>query len=318
MPTRGQEGGETPGFTPVDGEGAEAVSRIRSRRARGVDGEGAAEEGSEDDARARRLAAARERLEKLKQVQQAQDDRRARLRQQQAAEEAPEAPEEEEELDLDALTYQISLEDLEEYLGIAIVPDDRARLQRRWQQKMRDPSIRHLFEDEASMAQGYALIPRMPRFFRGGQTVQTNLLNLLRNFPQLFDNVAQVISKYRVEPFFTRETPELDWAIVACEVLPDSLGRNYMEQKSVIKVYAQDYQANERRIQRRRLIEALYDIIVVNAITKDQIVRRTVDLTETKVGRQNFACINFGEKGIRINDVGRQQSHPLMGVCPSW
>ncbi|MFP6593073.1 MAG: hypothetical protein VCE12_21415, partial [Candidatus Latescibacterota bacterium] len=67
----------------------------------------------------------------------------------------------------------------------------------------------------------------------------------------------------------------------------------------------------------RRLIDALYDCIVTNTITKD-VLSKTVDLTETKVGRQNFACINFGDKGIRINDVGRQQGHQQIGMCPSW
>ena len=102
------------------------------------------------------------------------------------------------------------------------------------------------------------------------------------------------------------------------EVLPESQGRNYMEQKTMIKQYAQKYQTNERRIQRRRLIDALYDCIVVNAITKEQILSKTVDLTETKVGRQNFACINYGDKGIRINDVGRGQGHQQMGIAPAW
>ncbi len=218
----------------------------------------------------KRLQARKERQERLKQAQQP------------AAE--PKAAEEEEELELDNLLHQISLDDLEQYLDIAIIPDDRNRLQRRWQQKMRDPNIRHLLDYKGAMAHGYALIPRVPRYFRGGQTVPTNLVNLVRSFPQLFDNVAQVINKYRTEAFFVRETPELDWAIVAVEALPESRGRNYMEQKTVIKQYAQKHKTNERRIQRRRLIDALYDCIVINAITKDEVLSKTVDLTETKAG----------------------------------
>ena len=262
----------------------------------------------------KRLQARKERQERLKQAQEA---RRARLKQAQQPAAEPKAAEEE-ELELDNLLHQISLDDLEQYLDIAIIPDDRNRLQRRWQQKMRDPSIRHLLDDKGAMAHGYALIPRVPRYIRGGQTVPTNLLNLVRSFPQLFANVAQVINNYRTEGFFIRETPELDWAIIAVEALPESLGRNYMEQKTVIKQYAQKHQTNERRIPRRRLIDALYDCIVINAITKDEVLSKTVDLTETKVGPQNFVCINFGDKGIRINEVSRQQGHQQMGMCPSW
>jgi len=86
----------------------------------------------------------------------------------------------------------------------------------------------------------------------------------------------------------------------------------------VIKTYAQKYQTNERRIQRRKLIDALYDVVIVNTVTKENLLKETVDLTSTNVGRQNFACINFGEKGIRINDISRQQKHQQMGTCPSW
>ena len=313
VPKEGVESADTPGFVPPEATEATESKSARLKR-RKLEAAALAPDG---DAEAKRLLARKERQVKLKQAQEA---RRARLKQAQQPAAEPEAIEEEaeEELELDNLMHQISLDDLEQYLDISIIPDDRSRLERRWQQKMRDPSIRHLLSDEDAMAHGYALIPRLSRYFRGGQTVPTNLVNLLRNFPQLFDNVVQVISKYRQEPFFVRETPELDWVIVAVEVLPETRGRNYMEQKTVIKQYAQKYQTNERRIQRRRLIDALYDSIVVNAITKEHILNKTVDLTETKVGKQNFACINFGEKGIRINDVPRQQSHQQMGLCPSW
>jgi hypothetical protein len=144
------------------------------------------------------------------------------------------------------------------------------------------------------------------------------MVTLIRNYPQLFDNVAGVINKYRTEDFFVGETPKLDWCIVACEALPSSLNSNYTEQKSFVKQYAQSNQTNERKIQRRRLIEILYDCIVINGITKKPILEKTVDLSDSRVGRQNLACVNYGDKGIRINDVGRQQRHPQMGMCPSW
>lgn len=268
----------------------------------------------EAEAEARRLAARKERQERLQKAQQA---KRTRLKTAQAAPEEA-APEPDDDLDLDSLVHQVSLDDIEQYLGISVIPDDRGKLDRRWQQKIRDPSIKALLNDEAAMDHGYALVPRLPRFFKGGQQVPMNLVNMLRMFPQLFDNVAQVISKYRAEPFFARESPEIDWAIVAVEVIPESRGRNYMEQKTVIKQYAAKYKANERRIQRRRLIDALYDCIIINAVTKENVLNSTVDLTETKVGRQNLGCLNFGENGVRINDVGRQTGHQQMGLCPSW
>ena len=195
-------------------------------------------------------------------------------KQQQPAEE-PEA-DEAGQLRLDALAHQVSLEDLEHCLGITVEPEDRARLNQRWQHKMRDPSLGHLLGDQ-EVDHPYALVPRLPRYLRDGQTVQTNLENLLRSFPQRFDNVAEVVSKYGDEPFYSREAPELDWVIVACEALPESLDRNYMEQKSTTKQYAQSYKANERRIQRRRLIDALWDCIIIDAIAEDRVLSKTLD-----------------------------------------
>ena len=91
-----------------------------------------------------------------------------------------------------------------------------------------------------------------------------------------------------------------------------------MEQKIVIRQYTRRHNAHESRIQRRSLVDALYDIIVINSIDKESILSRTVDLTSSNVGRQNFAIINFGDKGVRINDTNRQQRYPQMGLCPSW
>ena len=317
------EGEETPGFTAREGGKGDGASARRGRRPKG-DGEKAeakkrrqrpgakAGDGGAGPKDRGKAISEKERAEKLK---QAREERRARMRGQQQEEEEQEA---DEELILDRLTHHVSLEDLEQYLGIAVVPDDRSKLERRWQQKARDPSIRHLLADASDMQHSYALVPRLNRFFKGGKAVNTTVVELLRNYPQLFESPASVINKYKAEAFFSRETPELDWAIVACEVLPDSRNKSYMQQKSVIKQYAEKHRANERRIRRRTLVEALYDMVIINVTTKENILSSTVDLTESKVGRQNFACINFGEKGMRINDVGRQQRHPQMGMCPSW
>ena len=253
-------------------------------------------------------------------MKKAQEERRARIKKQQLEQQGVKEEEEEEveELELDELMYQVSLDDMQQYLGITVIPDDRVRLQRRWAQKVRDPSLKQLLEDAKAMEHGYALIPRLPRYLKDGKIVQSNFVSLVRSFPQLFDNVAQIISKYKAEPFFVSEAPELDWAIVACEVLPESRNKSFMEQNMVIKTYAQKYRTNERRIQRRKLIEALYDVIMINTITKENVLKETVDLTGTNVGRQNFACINFGDKGIRISDISRQQKHQQMGTCPGW
>ncbi len=299
-PTKGHEVKETPGFTPTEGED----NRKKKKDGPGFTADGEPEDKSVVGRRTGVDVPEKERLTRMRKKEQPQ-----------ASEEEEEAYE---ELNFDLMTHQVSLEDLEQYLGMQILPNDREKLELSWQKKTRDPNIRTLVANEKAMEHPYALIPRLPRFFKGGAVVQANMLNLVRNYPQLFDDVGGLINKYRTEAFFVGETPDLDWSIVACEALPNSLNHNYMEQKTVVKQYAQQTQTNERRIQRRRLIEILYDAIVINVVTKEMILEKTVDVSDSNVGRQNFACVNYGDKGIRINDVGRQQRHQQMGMCPSW
>ena len=72
------------------------------------------------------------------------------------------------------------------------------------------------------------------------------------------------------------------------------------------------------RVRRRTLIEALFDLLAVKIVTGKQLLHTTADLTESKMGRINLAVINYGESGIRISDINRQQAHPQLGVCPTW
>ena len=91
-----------------------------------------------------------------------------------------------------------------------------------------------------------------------------------------------------------------------------------MQQKQVLKQHAERYQSNELRVRRRNLIETIYDLIIIKLVHDQNLLSETVDLTESKIGRQNLAFINFGEDGIRISDIARQQTHAQLGVCPSW
>lgn len=219
---------------------------------------------------------------------------------------------------LSGLTYSVSLEDLERYLDIKIPVEDRLQLDRRYALKTRETTVRTLLHQMQTSGTNYALIPRLSRLVRQGQELRITAASLLRAQPQLFENVQQIIVKYRAESCFVKDSPGVDWAIVACEALPESLGRNFAQQRQIVKQYAQGYQATERRISRRRLVEALYDLIVVQLVHKEGMLSRTVDLTDSKVGRQNLVFINYGANGIRISDISRLESHPQLGTCPSW
>ena len=216
------------------------------------------------------------------------------------------------------ITYQVSLDDLEKKLGIQVIPEDRMRLDRQLAKKMREPTIRALLEGAEEEGLTLAMLPRLPRFIREGQLFKVTGANIVRSYPQFFENVQQVVLKLRTEPFFLQASPELDWSIFTCEVLADSREKTYMQQKQVLKQHAQRYQSNERRVRRRNMIDALYDLVIIKLVHDFNMLSETVDLTESKIGRQNLAFINFGENGIRISDIGRQQTHAQLGVCPSW
>jgi len=259
-----------------------------------------------------RMAKAKEELERRKQ------NRRATEKEEEASEEVA-VEEESSAADLlGNIAYQVSLDDIEKRLGIQTIPEDRTRLDRLLAQKMRDPSIRALLEGATEEGVTLALLPRLPRFIREGQLFQVNGANLVRSYPQFFENVQQIVLKLHTEAFFLQQSPGLDWAIVTTEILNDSRQKTYMQQKQALKTHAQRYQATERRVRRRNMIDALYDLVVIKLVHGVNMLSETVDLTESNVGRQNLALINYGENGIRISDIGRRQTHPQLGVCPNW
>ena len=259
-----------------------------------------------------RMAKAKEELERRKQ------NRRATEKEEEASEEV--AVEEESSAAglLGNIAYQVSLDDIEQRLGIQTIPEDRTRLDRLLAQKMRDPSIRALLEGATEEGVTLALLPRLPRFIREGQLFQVNGATLVRSYPQFFENVQQIVLKLHTEAFFLQQSPGLDWAIVTTEILNDSRQKTYMQQKQALKTHAQRYQATESRVRRRNMIDVLYDLLVIKLVHGVNMLSETVDLTESKVGRQNLAFINYGENGIRISDIGRRQTHPQLGVCPNW
>ena len=258
-----------------------------------------------------RMAKAKEKLERRKKGRKAETPPQEEAPEQEGEETSPA------EL-LAKITYQVSLDDLEKQLGIQVIPEDRMRLDRQLAKKMREPAIRALLEGAEEEGVTLVMLPRLPRFIREGQLFKVTGANLVRSYPQLFENVQQVVLKLRTEPFFLQESPELDWSIFTTEVLPDSREKTYMQQKQALKQHAQRYQSNERRVRRRNMIDALYDLVIIKLIHDQNLLSETVDLTESKIGRQNLAFINFGENGIRISDIGRQQTHAQLGVCPSW
>ena len=298
-----QEQKDTPGFGPPDVEDKESkIGRRKKEEVRGKKGKREA---------LVHMASPKEELERRKKGRKAE----------------PQAKEEDKDSEADEsntadllakITYQVSLDDLEKKLGIHVIPEDRIRLDRQLAKKMSEPTIRALLEGAEKEGVTLAILPRLPRCIRAGQLFKVTGANMVRGYPQFFDNVQQVVLKLRTESFFLQESPELDWAIFTCEVLPSSREKSYVQQKQALKEHAERYQSNELRVRRRNLIDTIYDLIIIKLVHDQNLLSETVDLTESKIGRQNLACINFGENGIRISDIARQQTHALLGVCPSW
>ncbi len=343
-PTESREQKDTPGFEAPDIEEKESkIGKRKKEEERGekdkkekgkadVQEKAATEETtktkkveSEKDLRAKHAESTakgeREALERMTKAKEELERRKKKNKSELQVKEKDKDSEAEEINTADLLakiTYQVSLDDLEKKLGIQVVPEDRMKLDLQLAKKMREPAILALIEGAEEEGVTLAILPRLPRCILKGQFFKVTGANMVRSYPQFFEHVQQVVLKLRTESFFLQESPELDWAIFSCEVLPDSRNKNYMQQKQVLKQHAQRYQSNELRVRRRNLIDTLYDLIVIKLVHDQSLLSETVDLTESKIGRQNLAFINFGENGIRISDITRQQTHAQLGVCPSW
>ncbi|MBJ66952.1 MAG: hypothetical protein CME28_02970, partial [Gemmatimonadetes bacterium] len=219
---------------------------------------------------------------------------------------------------LSLLPHLIRLDQLEKHLGLQIIPEDRLLLEQQLIKKMRDPAICHLMNQAKEKSFSLVMVPRIQRAFFDGKLLHITGTNLLRLYPKFFENIQQTALKMSAETHFLQETPQMGWGLTTAEVLTESHNTNYFQQEQVLKRHAQSHKSNEMRVRRRTLIEALFDLLAVKIVTGKQLLYTTVDLTESKMGRVNMAVINYGESGIRIGDINSQQTHPQLGVCPTW
>ena len=219
---------------------------------------------------------------------------------------------------LNSLTHLITLDHLENNLGLQIIPEDRLRMERQLAKKLRDPVVGSLLNQAEEQGLSLVMVPRIQRAILDGKLLKITSANLLRMYPRFFEDVQQVALKMRAETYFLQQTPQMGWGLTTAEVLTASHNTNYIQQRQVLKQHAQSHKSNEIRVRRRTLIEALFDLLAVKVVTGEKLLNSTADLTESKVGRANMAVINYGEGGIRISDINRQQAHPQLGVCPTW
>lgn len=219
---------------------------------------------------------------------------------------------------LSLLTHIITLDHLEKSLGLKVIPEDRLRIEQQFMKKLHDPAICSLMDQAKERDISLVVVPRIQRAFFDDKLIQITGANLLRLYAQFFEDIQQVSLKMRAETHFLQETPQMGWGLTTAEVLTESHNTNYTQQETVLKLHAYSHKSNEMRVRRRTLIEALFDLLAVKIVTGKQLLHTTADLTGSKIGRVNLAVINYGESGIRISDINRQQAHPQLGVCPTW
>ena len=219
---------------------------------------------------------------------------------------------------LSLLTHLITLDHLEKNLGLQIIPEDRLHIERQFIKKMYDPAICSLMDQAKERDISLVMVPRIQRAIFDGKLIQITGANLLNLYPHFFEDIQQIAIKMRAETHFLQETPQMGWGLTTAEVLIESHNTNYPQQEIVLKQHAHSHKSNEMRVRRRTLIEALFDLLAVKIVTGKQLLHTTADLTASKMGRINLAVINYGEGGIRISDINRQQAHPQLGVCPTW
>ncbi len=219
---------------------------------------------------------------------------------------------------LSLLTHLITLDHLEKNLGLQIIPEDRLHIEQQFVDKLHDPAICSLMDQAKERDISLVMVPRIQRAIFDGRLLQITGANLLHLYAHFFEDIQQIAIKMRAETHFLQETPQMGWGLTTAEVLLESRNTNYPQQEIVLKQHASSRKSNEMRVRRRTLIEALFDILTVKIVTGKQLLHTTADLTGSKMGRINLAVINYGESGIRISDINRQQAHPQLGVCPTW
>jgi hypothetical protein len=211
------------------------------------------------------------------------------------------------------LAHKIRPADLKARMQLNLPSQDQVQLDFKLQKKMSSRLANALREQAASHS--LLLIPRIAQFSHQGAVVPCTAKALVSLFRPLLGN-PQDWAPYQACPFMD-ETPELGWALVPPEALPETLGHNYLDQQQVLRQRAEELGVVPRLVRRRTLVEALYDLIAAHLVLGLKLNQRTLDATASGPTAGDFVCIYFADEGIRVRDLPRTSSHPALGVCPS-
>ena len=225
-------------------------------------------------------------------------------------------PETEEAQIVDIFLEKVELDDLLLRLDISIPLDDKTRLESLLRNKMADRVIPALQANPLFEKQ-YILIPRISRFTYDGVIYPCTIKNLARTFIALFGDIKDLM-QYKTHSFLDSEVPEPGWALITPEAPAKSLSKNYMEQQQYLRYLATTIGLPSHLVRRRRLVEAVYDLIVGRMVLGTPLQNCTLDWTSTGTSKTDFVCVYSAEKGIRLRDLPRTTHNQALGVCPNW
>lgn len=127
------------------------------------------------------------------------------------------------------------------------------------------------------------------------------------------------------DPFFTRQTPQSQWALTKKEVLAGSTSKNYQTQESLLDQYKQTQaphlEANHQ-IQRREAVDIAYDLCLAYLTRGQKLLPDRWDWSKTKLTQGadagHFAHLGFfGACGFAVYALLPDGTSDGLGVCPS-
>jgi hypothetical protein len=171
---------------------------------------------------------------------------------------------------------------------------------------------------------GMMLVLRAPKDAEGRPLTISRIRELFKKGDTLGDPKKKKSSIfwnqdwYQNEEFATKHTTNLGWGLVAKEVLPESLSKNWDEQQQVLAEWATKNGLDPNTIRRRTPIEVVYDTILRYGANKESVLEKRWDWTSVQSSCGGPVCVGyFDSEGLYVYSYSRGGRGSGLGVCPS-
>ena len=127
------------------------------------------------------------------------------------------------------------------------------------------------------------------------------------------------------DPFFTTQTPQVQWALVKKKILSKSTSKKYHEQEQLLRIYGQkqsSYLEPDHTVQRREAVDQAYDLVLAYLSKGVKLLADKWDWSKTELtrgaGSGCFASLGrFDAGGFLVYRFPPGYSGDYLGVCPS-